>query len=280
MARPPDWSAELGRLTSGRIPLASGRGYYYSSLGKWMYLLGEHGQMSRLRLGDAEIAFQILGCAGPVIVFQSGLAGDMSCWEKVTGPLEACALLVLHDRAGIGQSSPRSGTDVVLANTVADELLALLHAVEAPPPYILVGHSLGGFYMQAFARKYPHETAAVVLIDSASPFEPPGAFGSTVPPSPGSIAAAEEAGFAPSAVAMLAGPGFPPVPLIVLVATDHDVTPEREALWQEVQAQTAALSPRGRLVIVQGSGHFIQNDQPELVVGTVLTAMRDAGMRA
>ena len=55
--------------------------------------------------------------------------------------------------------------------------------------------------------------------------------------------AIEEAGFAPSAAVMLAGPPFPPVPLIVLAATDHGVTPEREALWQEVQAQTAALSP-------------------------------------
>ena len=41
----------------------------------------------------------------------------------------------------------------------------------------MVGHSLGGFYMQAFARMYPQETAAVVLIDRASPFEPPGVFG-------------------------------------------------------------------------------------------------------
>src|SRR4051812_49219758 len=55
---------------------------------------------------------------------------------------------------------------------------------------------------------------------------------------------------------MLAGPSFPPVPLIVLVATEHDVAPEREALWQQVQAQTAALSPKGRLKIVQGAGHF------------------------
>jgi pimeloyl-ACP methyl ester carboxylesterase len=197
----------------------------------------------------------------------------------VTGPLAACALLVLRDRPGIGQSSPRPSTGVVLANTVADELLAFLGAIQMPPPYLLVGHSLGGFYMQAFARNYPRETAAVVLIDSASPFEPPGAFGPTTPPNPGSTAAAEEGGFAPSAAAMLGGPGFPPIPLIVLVATEHEVTAAREALWQEVQAQTAALSPRGRLVIAQGTGHFIQDDRPELVIESVLEAMRDARMR-
>ena len=236
--------------------------------------------MSLLRIGDTEIAFERLGCAGPVIVFESGLGNDMRGWEAVARPLAAFAQVVLYDRPGIGRSGPRRGTEVLLASTVADELLACLHALDLPPPYVLVGHSLGGFYMQAFARKYPQQTAAVVLIDSASPLEPPGVFGSTVPPEPGSIVAAEEAGFAPSAAAMLAGPPFPPVPLIVLVATEHGVPPEREALWQEVQAQTAALSPKGRLEIVQGAGHFIQNDRPQVVIEAVLEAMREAGLLA
>ena len=76
---------------------------------------------------------------------------------------------------------------------------------------------------------------------------------------------------------MLAGPPFPPVPLIVLAATDHGVTPEREALWHEVQAQTAALSPRGRLQVVPGSGHFIQNDRPEVVIDAVLAGHARGG---
>ena len=234
--------------------------------------------MSLVHIGDADIAFERLGGAGPVIVFASGLGADMRDWEEVARLVAAFARVVLYDRLGIGSSSPRRGTTVLLASTVADELQAFLHAIEIPPPYILVGHSLGGFYMQAFARKCPCETAGVVLVDSASPLEPPGAFDLTVPPEPGSIAASEEAGFSPSAAAMLAGPPFPPVPLIVLVATNHDVTPDREALWQQVQEHTAALSPQGRLRIVPGAGHSIQKDLPQVVVEAVLEAVRDAGM--
>jgi pimeloyl-ACP methyl ester carboxylesterase len=130
-----------------------------------------------------------MGRAGP-IVFESGLGEDMRCWEEAARPLSGCARLVLYDRPGIGRSSPRGNTRVLLANTVVEQLAALLQAIDAPPPYILVGHSLGGFYMQAFARNRPQEVAAVVLIDSASPFEPPGAFGSTVLPRSGSIAVA------------------------------------------------------------------------------------------
>jgi pimeloyl-ACP methyl ester carboxylesterase len=140
-----------------------------------------------------------------------------------------------------------------------------------------LGELLGGFYMQAFARNRPYEVAAVVLIDSASPFEPPGVFGSTDPPTTGSVMAMEEAGFAPSVTVMLAGPPFPPVPLVVLAATDHGATPEREALWRDVQVQTAALSPRGRLQVVHGSGHFIQSDRPEVVIQALLQLMRETG---
>jgi alpha-beta hydrolase superfamily lysophospholipase len=64
-----------------------------------------------------------------------------------------------------------------------------------------------------------------------------------------------------SVTVMLAGPPFPLVPLIVLAATDHGATPEREALWRD-KVRTAALSPRGRLQVVHGTGHFIQNDRP------------------
>jgi hypothetical protein len=48
------------------------------------------------------------------------------------------------------------------------------------------------------------------------------------------------------------------------------------ALWQEVQAQTAPLSPKGRLAIVQGSRHSVQNDRPHVVIAAVLEAMCEA----
>ncbi|HET8701883.1 MAG TPA: alpha/beta fold hydrolase, partial [Nitrococcus sp.] len=178
---------------------------------------------------------------------------------------------------GIGKSPPpRDPTAPVLAANVADVLLAQLRAHGLPRPYILVGHSIGGLYVQAFARNHPQVVAGAVLVDAASPFEPPGVFVSTVPPKPGSVAAAEEAGVAPSVAALLAGPPFPPVPLLVMAATDHDDTPAREALWRSVQRRTAALSPKGRLIVVH-SGHFIQTDRPASVIAAVLTVAAGSG---
>ena len=44
---------------------------------------------------------------------------------------------------------------------MVQELRALLRARQLPPPYVLVGHSLGGLYMQLYARQYPAEVAAL-----------------------------------------------------------------------------------------------------------------------
>jgi pimeloyl-ACP methyl ester carboxylesterase len=67
------------------------------------------------------------------------------------------------------------------------------------------------------------------------------------------------------------------VPLIVLVATDHEDTAEREALWLDVQCRTAALSPRCGLHIAQDSGHFIQEDRPETVVAAIEAVLAATG---
>ena len=50
---------------------------------------------------------------------------------------------------------------------VAADLHTLLVNADAAPPYVLVGHSLGGLYVRSFTAKYPHEVAGLVLVDSS-----------------------------------------------------------------------------------------------------------------
>jgi pimeloyl-ACP methyl ester carboxylesterase len=237
--------------------------------------LTESGQPDR---GNPKLAYRLVGHRGPVIVFESGQGMGIGGWDRVVQPLLACARVVLYDREGIGDSPAPPNDLPVMANAVADSLAGLLRDIHVKPPYLLVGHSLGGLYVQSFTRHYPKLVAGVVLVDAASPLEPPGVFVSSAPLSAGSRSVAEEAGVPSSMAALLNGPPFPPVPLIVLAATDHGDTPEREALWQAVQMRTAALSPRGRLEVIDGSGHFIQHDQPNAVVRAVLAAARMSGL--
>ena len=70
-----------------------------------------------------------------------------------------------YDRAGYGWSdrhtTPRN------SRVIVQELHALLSAAGVHPPYILVGHSFGGFNIRVFHGIYPEEVAALVFVDSS-----------------------------------------------------------------------------------------------------------------
>jgi pimeloyl-ACP methyl ester carboxylesterase len=48
-----------------------------------------------------------------------------------------------------------------------------------------------------------------------------------------------------------------------------EVNQANEQAWQELQAELAALSSRGRLVVAKDSGHYIQLERPELVIDAI-----------
>jgi pimeloyl-ACP methyl ester carboxylesterase len=72
------------------------------------------------------------------------------------------------------------------ARRITGELHALLEGAGIDGPYVLVGHSFGGLYMQTYAARYPDEVAGMSLIESSHPqqfgyrsvargsYEPPG----------------------------------------------------------------------------------------------------------
>ena len=101
------------------------------------------------------------------VVFENGLAGKMDWWSKVTPAISKDATIFAYNRAGYGDSdvvdTPRDGEHIVV------ELRKLLAAKGLRPPYILVEHSVGGLYMQYFARRYPDEVSALILVDSTHP---------------------------------------------------------------------------------------------------------------
>ena len=67
--------------------------------------------------------------------------------------------------AGYGWSE--SASNERTAEKVADDLHNLLEQSGEHGPFILVGHSFGGFTSQVFAQKYKEDVAGLVLIDSS-----------------------------------------------------------------------------------------------------------------
>lgn len=72
-----------------------------------------------------------------------------------------------YDRAGYGWSEP--GPAPRTTDQIVGELFDLLVEAAIPSPYVLVGHSFGGYNAQYFAKVYPRLTAGMVLVDSSHP---------------------------------------------------------------------------------------------------------------
>lgn len=101
------------------------------------------------------------------VVFENGLGGKMENWAKVIPKVSKKATVFAYNRPGYGASD---GVDTDRdAQHIVDELRTTLAEKGLKPPYIVVGHSLGGLYMQYFARRYPDEIKALVLVDSTHP---------------------------------------------------------------------------------------------------------------
>ena len=101
----------------------------------------------------------------PVVVFESGHGMPLGNWDKVLdGVAEAeLAPVVTYDRAGVGESEPDDQMPTI--KHVANRLVSILKALELEPPYVLVGHSLGGIYVRGFAVYYPDLLAGLVIVD-------------------------------------------------------------------------------------------------------------------
>jgi len=107
------------------------------------------------------------GAAGPVVVFEAGLAATSLNWCLVQSALSATARSCSYDRAGLGWSVPGSADRSLRRWT--DDLHRLIQALDLPRPLILAGHSFGSYIVRVYASRFPDDVAALVLLDPVVP---------------------------------------------------------------------------------------------------------------
>jgi pimeloyl-ACP methyl ester carboxylesterase len=103
------------------------------------------------------------GSGAPTVVFEAGSGWTGEYWSPLLEELAARTSVVSYDRAGLGASAAVRGS--LLPTAVAGRLRAALQAAGFSPPYVLVGHSLGGLHVRAFAYQWPEEVVGLVLVD-------------------------------------------------------------------------------------------------------------------
>ncbi|WP_405401468.1 alpha/beta fold hydrolase [Streptomyces sp. NBC_01104] len=116
------------------------------------------------QIGDRRLFVHRAGSGGPAVVFLPGASAVGLDYLGVQQGVSRFTTAVVYDRGGTGYSDPLALPRT--ATAVATELHELLGSLDVPAPYVLVPHSLGGFYAHRFAQLYPREVAGLVWLDA------------------------------------------------------------------------------------------------------------------
>ncbi len=262
-------------------------------------------------IGGRSLYRECRGEGSPTVILEAGAGNDADIWDAVALPPDSGETAVLpgvaaftrvcaYDRPGtILDRDRRSRSDLVPMPRDASDMVADLHALltEAtiPGPYVLVGHSFGGLVVRLYAATYPDEVAGLVLVDAVHEVYYDGLH-AVLTPAQWATAKQPPAELAddpdieridPDASAATmreAATALRPLPVVVLSRVlPFDLPPDLpveaiEEEWTAGQNELAALAPGDRHVMATESGHYVQLDQPQLVIAAirdVVEAVRD-----
>ena len=222
---------------------------------------------------------RIEGTGPRTVVLEAGFGDTLDIWRSIQPRVaEHCARTFSYNRAGYIDSDPAVADRD--AASIVGELREELLRRNLPPPYVLVGHSLGGLYMQYFARNFPGDVAGLVLIDSThwrqglkadatanTPYQSRTAVTLYMP----LVMRRELSDSTAAGLEVNGSPSAPAIPTIVLSSTRSGTNQTAEQRTQAVTLQNniAADFPGARHLFVENSGHYIQRDQPAVVIDAI-----------
>ncbi|HCD03704.1 MULTISPECIES: alpha/beta hydrolase [unclassified Methylophaga] len=254
----------------------------------------------RFDVGGYQLHINCTGSGSPTVIVDVGLGDDSTDWQLIQQAVSNHSKICVFDRPGYGWSdfgpSPRT------SNRIADELETLLEQADIPPPYILVGHSFGGYNIRIFAANNPQMVAGMVLVDASHEdqykqfqIKLPNNFNRRgtimiLPKSTDSMAhankppilrerafhaaRAEISALDESSVQLQKNSALPVVPLIVISRGKPEwygdlSQQQREKTWITLQQDLSRLSPISTHMFAHQSGHAIPHEQPEIIIEAI-----------
>lgn len=254
---------------------------------------------NRYDVGGYSIHMLCKGQGEPTVIIDAGLGDDSSDWFNIQNRASVETRVCVFDRPGYGWSDagphPRSSL------RISNEIEKLVQKARVPAPYILVGHSFGGYNVRVFAATHPQKIAGMVLVDASheNQYElldiklprhydrksnilvMPKASGGSVTDKANALqerafhaARAEISSLSQSAMQVRHYHDLPEVPLIVISrgrsewnGSKHGAS--KEKIWRELQHELWKLSPNSQQIFANHSGHDIHLEQPDLVVSAI-----------
>lgn len=233
---------------------------------------------------DAPSAVLTAGNRLPAVVLQAGLQDGKSAWAKVLPALARDHRVIAFDRPGHADNPPTNAPRDPC--TIAAEQRAHLQAAQVPPPYILVGHSLGGLYQFVYAKRYPEDVAGLVLLDPTHPkhwetMQQEAPTAALLLKGVRAIAfdSTDRREFDSQASCLdtldLSQPLNIPVKLLVSGQFKAEERGAYERMVKRLRQQWLPLLGVTDMTVIEDSGHYIQKERPDAVV----RAVRELGVQ-
>ena len=235
-------------------------------------------KLEKVDAGGHRLNLLIAGQGTPAVILEGGFGAGIASWSTIQNEIAKFTRVASYDRAGLGQSEP--GPKPRTAKQIALELHTALKNAGINPPYVLVGHSMGGITIRVFADMYSQEVAGLVLVDPSQerfndwlkshPSPELKQQEAEVAKAPAGIrdeSAGIDASFEQARKSKL--PPELPVILLVAVQGPPNTDPKMTEMWMEKQKEWVKKVPGAKLVRAEKSGHFIQGQQPELVIAAI-----------
>jgi pimeloyl-ACP methyl ester carboxylesterase len=222
-------------------------------------------------VGGYELAYQCAGdrTQGPTVILEAGYdSAGTSTWFNLQPDVAEFARVCTYDRAGVGTSDARpSSMEPVTGQQIASELHAVLQDIDETGPFVLVGHSYGGLLVRTFGANYPTEVAGMVLIDASSEPEIPiyrrlhaGAWIDG-----GTKVDIDEVTDEVRHVRL----GNTPLVVLTAELIEDEWLSQVPGQAAAAQARLATLSSNAVQVLAPDTGHFIQDENPSLVLEAI-----------
>lgn len=246
-------------------------------------------QPAVLHVGEFELEYEITGDGEHIVLLEAGGSAGMSDWEQVFDKIAEHATVIRYSRVGNGNSTviQRHFT----SRDYADHASELLIQLDINQPVILIAHSYGGSVARDFAAAYPEQIKALLMLDPSSEHDVDIVRAIDLEKGNREIAQIKLDDMADGMSNQYLDfwskrplPNYPqiqdiPVTVIASVRKVEQpvnlfFTDQGRQMWGELWEGWASAFPQGKAVLTEKSGHYVQFDEPELVVDELLTLMR------
>lgn len=210
----------------------------------------------------------------PTVLLLAGGGRPADDWSLVQPSVARMTRVCSYDYANFG-ASDRAGEIPQPFGDVVSDLRAWILASRETGPFIVVGHSIAGIYAREFATRHPQLVAGFVFVDSSHEeqtlrlrnIDPVGAKLDALTARLGFFTTLGQRLTWETTLPVIALRRGQPFPRTSSMSEEQFRAWDLE--WKAMQEDLVARSPRGELRLASASGHFIQRDEPAMVIQAI-----------